>query len=109
VGVAGELDAAGIRAEATLHRFVEGGGLGLEGDVADAETVAEEGRKVGEDLFGGTGIGQFDVGARAGNEGAMDQTWTSWRARTPGTSMAAVAMASGRRSRGAPSIRIEPA
>lgn len=68
----GELDAAGIGAHAALHGFVEGGRLGLKGDMTDAETVAEEGGQVGEDVFGAAGVGHFDVGAEGG-EGGSDR------------------------------------
>ena len=70
MGVDSKLDAAGVGAHAALHGFVEGGRLGLEGDVTDAETVAEEGREVGEDVLGTAGVGQFDVGAEGGEGGS---------------------------------------
>lgn len=69
MGVGGELDAAGVGAHAALHGFVEGGRLGLEGDVSDTETVAEEGAEVREDVLGAAGVGQFDVGAQGGEGG----------------------------------------
>lgn len=62
MGVSGELDASRIGAHAALHGFVEGGRFGLEGDMADAESFAEEGREVGEDVLGTPGIVEFNVG-----------------------------------------------
>lgn len=69
MGMGGEFDAAGVGAHTTLHGFVEGWRLGLERNVADAETVAEEGRKVGEDVLGAAGVGEFYVGAEGGEGG----------------------------------------
>jgi hypothetical protein len=36
--------------------------FGLEGHMANAEAVPEEGREVGEDVFGAGDVGKFDVG-----------------------------------------------
>lgn len=69
MGVGGELDAAGIGAHAALHGLVEGWGFGLEGDVPDTETVAEEGAEVSEDLLGAFRVSQLDVGAEGGEGG----------------------------------------
>lgn len=69
MGVSSELDAAGIGAHAALNRFVEGGRLGLEGYVADAETFAEKRREVSEDVLGAAGVVEFDMGAQSRERG----------------------------------------
>lgn len=56
---------------ATLHGEVKRRRFGLEGDVDDAESFAQEGGEVGEDVLGAAGIGEFDVRAEGG-EGRGD-------------------------------------
>ncbi len=51
MGVSGELDASRIGAHAALHGFVEGGRFGLEGDMADAESFAEERPEIFQDML----------------------------------------------------------
>ncbi len=60
-----------IGAGAALDGAVEGGRFRLEGDVHDAEPLAEECGEVGEDVFCAAGIVELDVGGERG-EGRGD-------------------------------------